>query len=313
MNEGDAGAVPKQVASDGAVEEVARMENARSPGEIDRYRRAFVGVAAMGLAATQFTTVRPAKAQGVSALNGATTERSTAASFALRQIDAGLLNVGYGEAGPPNGPVVIPLHGWPYDIHSFVDVAPLLAMAGYRVLVPYSRGHGTTHFLSSQTVRNGQQSLLAVDVIELMDALKIGEAIVAGYDWGARTACIIAALWPERCKALVSVSGYLIGSLAANRMPLPPKAELQWWYQYYFATNAAVPATNNTGVISQILSGGSPRRSGTLMTPHSIAVHRASTTRITSASSSTITAGGSAWLKASSNMTVWKSGWPKAR
>ncbi len=236
MNEGDADAAPKQVASDGAGEEVARMENPRPPGEIDRYRRAFVGVAAMGLAATQFTTVRSAKAQGGSALNGATTERSTAASLALRQIDAGLLNVGYAEAGPPNGPVVMLLHGWPYDIHSFVDVAPLLAMAGYRVIVPYSRGHGTTQFLSSQTVRNGQQSVLAVDVIELMDALKIGNAILAGYDWGARTACIIAALWPERCKALVSVSGYLIGNLAANRMPLPPKAELQWWYQYYFAT-----------------------------------------------------------------------------
>ncbi|MER8451632.1 alpha/beta hydrolase [Mesorhizobium sp. M1428] len=213
------------------------MENAESPKEIDRSRRAFVGAAAMGLAATQFTTVHSAQARPVSGLDGTKTERPTAASFAvLRQTDAGVLNVGYAEAGPPDGPVNILLHGWPYDIHSFVEVAPLLATAGYRVIIPYARGHGTTHFLSSQTVRNGQQSVLAVDVIELMNALKISHAIIAGYDWGARTACIVAALWPERCKALVSVSGYLIGSLAANRMPLPPKAELQWWYQYYFAT-----------------------------------------------------------------------------
>ena len=154
----------------------------------------------------------------------------------LKQIDAGLLNVGYAEAGPAEGPPVILLHGWPYDIHSYVDVAPLLASAGYRVIVPYLRGHGTTRFLSGETVRNGQQSVIAVDTIALMDALKIDKATVAGYDWGARTADIVAALWPERCKALVSVSGYLIGNQEAGRMPLPPKAELQWWYQYYFAT-----------------------------------------------------------------------------
>ena len=154
----------------------------------------------------------------------------------LKQIDAGVLNVGYAEAGPADGPVVILLHGWPYDIHSYVDVAPLLASAGYRVIVPYLRGYGTTRFLSSETVRNGQQSVIAVDIIALMDALKIEKATIAGYDWGARTANIIAALWPERCKAMVSVSGYLIGSQEAGKMPLPPKAELQWWYQYYFAT-----------------------------------------------------------------------------
>src|SRR6267378_1356665 len=154
----------------------------------------------------------------------------------LKQIDAGLLNVGYAEAGPANGPAVILLHGWPYDIHSYVDVAPLLASAGYRVIVPYMRGYGTTRFLSSETARNGQQSVIAVDIIALMDALKIVKATLAGYDWGARTADIVAALWPERCKALVSVSGYLIGSRESNKMPLPPKAELQWWYQYYFAT-----------------------------------------------------------------------------
>ena len=154
----------------------------------------------------------------------------------LKQIDAGVLNVGYAEAGPTDGPAVILLHGWPYDIHSYVDVAPLLAEAGYRVIVPYLRGYGTTRFLSSETIRNGQQSVLALDIIALMDALKIEKAILAGFDWGARTANVIAALWPEHCKALVSVSGYLIGSPEANKMPLPPKAELQWWYQYYFAT-----------------------------------------------------------------------------
>ena len=154
----------------------------------------------------------------------------------LKQIDAGVLNVGYAEAGPTDGPAVILLHGWPYDIHSYVDIAPLLAAEGYRAIVPYLRGYGTTRFLSSETLRNGQQSVLAIDITALMDALGIEKAILAGFDWGARTANVIAALWPERCKALVSVSGYLIGSPEANEMPLPPKAELQWWYQYYFAT-----------------------------------------------------------------------------
>ena len=158
-------------------------------------------------------------------------------SFAtLKQIDAGVLNVGYAEAGPANGPVVVLLHGWPYDIHTYVDVAPLLASAGYRVIVPHLRGYGTTRFLSSTTPRNGQPSAIAVDMIALMDALKIEKATIGGCDWGARTANIMAALWPERCKAMVSVSGYLIGSQEAGRMPLPPKAELEWWYQYYFAT-----------------------------------------------------------------------------
>jgi pimeloyl-ACP methyl ester carboxylesterase len=161
----------------------------------------------------------------------------TNTSFAsMKQIDAGLLNIGYAEAGPANGAAVILLHGWPYDIHSFVDVAPLLASAGYRVIVPHLRGYGSTRFLSSETLRNGQQSVVALDIVALMDALKIEKAIIAGFDWGARTADIVAALWPERCKALVSVSGYLIGSQAAGKTPLPPKAEFQWWYQFYFAT-----------------------------------------------------------------------------
>jgi pimeloyl-ACP methyl ester carboxylesterase len=154
----------------------------------------------------------------------------------LKQIDAGVLNIGYAEAGSSDGPVVILLHGWPYDIHSYVDVASLLASAGYRVIVPYLRGYGTTSFLSSETFRNGQQSVVALDIINLMDALKIDKAIIGGFDWGSRTADIIAALWPQRCKALVSVSGYLITNVKAQQQPLPPKAELGWWYQYYFAT-----------------------------------------------------------------------------
>jgi pimeloyl-ACP methyl ester carboxylesterase len=161
----------------------------------------------------------------------------TNTSFAtLKQIDAGVLIVGYAEAGPANGPPVILLHGWPYDIYSYVDVTPLLASAGYRVIVPYLRGYGTTRFLSNDTFRNGQPAALGMDTRAFMDALRIEKAVIAGFDWGARTANIIAALWPERCKALVSVSGYLIGSQASNQKPLPPKAELAWWYQFYFAT-----------------------------------------------------------------------------
>jgi pimeloyl-ACP methyl ester carboxylesterase len=154
----------------------------------------------------------------------------------LRQVEAGLLNVGYAEAGPGDGRPVVLLHGWPYDIHSYVEVAPLLAAAGYRVVVPYLRGFGTTRFRSDDTVRNGEQAALALDVIALLDALGIERAVLAGFDWGARTADIVAALWPQRCTGLVSVSGYLIGSQEAGKRPLPPAAELQWWYQYYFAT-----------------------------------------------------------------------------
>jgi pimeloyl-ACP methyl ester carboxylesterase len=162
---------------------------------------------------------------------------ATTASFGpLKQVDAGVLDVGYAEAGPVGGPAVLLLHGWPYDIHSYVEVTPLLAAAGYRVVVPHLRGYGTTRFRSGETFRNGQQSALAVDAVALMDALEIEQAIIAGFDWGARAANVIAALWPERCKAMVSVSGYLIGSPEANKLPLPPAAELQWWYQYYFAT-----------------------------------------------------------------------------
>jgi pimeloyl-ACP methyl ester carboxylesterase len=167
----------------------------------------------------------------------ATIMSGTYTSFAtLKQIDAGVLSVGYAEDGPANGPAVLLLHGWPYDIHSYVEVTPALASAGYRVIVPYLRGYGSTRFLASDAVRNGQQAALALDAIALLDALRIESAVVAGFDWGARTADIVAALWPQRCTALVSVSGYLIGSQAANQAPLPPQAELAWWYQYYFAT-----------------------------------------------------------------------------
>jgi pimeloyl-ACP methyl ester carboxylesterase len=154
----------------------------------------------------------------------------------LKQVDAGVINVGYVEAGPATGPVALLLHGWPYDIHSFAEVVPVLSGAGYRVIVPHLRGYGTTRFLAADAPRNGQQAALAVDAIKLMDALKVDKAVIGGFDWGARTADIVAALWPARCRALVSVSGYLIGSQEINRAPLPPKAELQWWYQYYFAT-----------------------------------------------------------------------------
>ena len=153
-----------------------------------------------------------------------------------KQVDAGLLSVGYVEAGPSDGPVVVLLHGWPYDIHSFVDVVPRLASAGYRVIVPYLRGYGTTRFLSNQTLRNGQQAAVALDIIALMDALQIRQAVIGGFDWGSRTANVLAALWPERCKAVVAVSGYIINNVEANRMPLSPEAEQGWWYQYYFAT-----------------------------------------------------------------------------
>jgi pimeloyl-ACP methyl ester carboxylesterase len=195
---------------------------------INHPRRRFLGTAALSIAVAKLAAISSAHAQS---------EPASVPSFgALRQVDAGVLNVGYAEAGPAEGPAVILLHGWPYDIHSYVEVAPVLALKGYRVFVPCLRGYGTTRFRSDATIRNGQQSALAAGVIALMDALKIEKAILGGFDWGARTASIVAALWPERVKAMVSVSGYLIGNPKANQQPLPPKAELQWWYQFYFAT-----------------------------------------------------------------------------
>lgn len=207
---------------------------------VDPERRRFFSAAAMTLAATQLDLAALAEAQSSTA-QGSKPPPSKAGignSFApLKQINAGPLSVAYAEAGPPDAPAVLLLHGWPYDIHSFVDVTPLLASAGYRVIVPYARGYGPTRFLSLNTVRSGEQAALAEDVIDLMDALKIQKPILGGYDWGGRSAGIVAALWPERCKGLVSVSGYLIGSQEAGKVPLPPKAEYQWWYQYYFATD----------------------------------------------------------------------------
>jgi pimeloyl-ACP methyl ester carboxylesterase len=201
------------------------------PQEINYDRRRFLSTAALAIAAAELGMIGPAPAGSSSIRPG------TNASFGpLKQIDAGALNVGYAEAGPADGPAVLLLHGWPYDIHSFVDVAPLLAAKGYRVIVPHLRGYGTTRFLSNDAVRNGQPSALALDAVSLMDALKIQKAILAGFDWGARTADIVAALWPERCTGLVAVSGYLIGNPEAGKIPLPPQAELQWWYQFYFAT-----------------------------------------------------------------------------
>jgi pimeloyl-ACP methyl ester carboxylesterase len=192
----------------------------------DRNRRRFLSAAAVAVAAAPLRAVSARRLQSASANTFGP----------LKQIEAGVLNIGYAELGPPQGGAVVLLHGWPYDIHSYVEVAPLLASAGYRVVVPYLRGYGTTRFLSSDTPRNGQQGALAADTIALMDALAIDRATIAGFDWGARTANIVAALWPERCTGTVSVSGYLIGSREANRSPLPPQAELDWWYQYYFST-----------------------------------------------------------------------------
>src|SRR5215469_15623948 len=204
------------------------MDKITSWQGVEYHRRRLLGAGALTIAAMQIGMIAPAVAQSDAA-------RHT--SFgSIKQIQAGVLTVGYAELGPADGPVVILLHGWPYDIHSYVDVAPQLAKAGYRVIVPYLRGYGTTHFLSNDTPRNGQQSVVAIDAIALMDALGIRQATIGGFDWGARTANIVAALWPERCKAMVSVSGYLIGNQASGRVPLPPSAELEWWYQFYFAS-----------------------------------------------------------------------------
>jgi pimeloyl-ACP methyl ester carboxylesterase len=212
------------------------MDTNKITEAVDQHRRSFIGAAAMTAAAAQFGMLSAAEAQP-DRPKLPDIKPGTNTSFGqLKQIDAGVLNVGYVEAGPAGGPPVLLLHGWPYDIYSFVDVVPLLVSVGYRVIVPYLRGYGTTRFLANDTVRNGQPSAIATDTVAFMDALKIDKAVLAGFDWGARTVNIVSALWPERCKASVSVSGYLIGSQEAGKMPLPPEAELQWWYQFYFAT-----------------------------------------------------------------------------
>jgi pimeloyl-ACP methyl ester carboxylesterase len=213
---------------------VAKIDKAE---QIDHSRRRFFGAAAVSAAAVQLGLTRAAPSQTKSSSLPAIKPGTNTSFGPLKQVDAGVLNVGYAEAGPANGAPVLLLHGWPYDIYSFVDVAPALASAGYRVIVPYIRGYGSTRFLAGDTMRSGQPSAVAVDMIAFMDALKIDQATIGGFDWGGRTANIIAALWPERCRAMVSVSGYLIGSQQSGRIPLPPKAELQWWYQFYFATD----------------------------------------------------------------------------
>ena len=197
-------------------------------------RRSFLNAASLGIAAAQLGLIGSAGAAVSSGAGGISPASNVFTD--IRQIRAGVLDVGYVDLGPRNGYPVVLFHGWPYDIHAFIDVAPILVAAGYRVLIPHLRGYGTTRFLSTDTPRNGQQASFTADAIAFLDALKIDKAIVAGFDWGARIAATLAALWPRRCTALVSVSGYLIGSQEANRKPLPPKAELQWWYQYYFAT-----------------------------------------------------------------------------
>jgi pimeloyl-ACP methyl ester carboxylesterase len=204
------------------------MDRKETDEGIDASRRRLCGSAAAVVAASQL---------GVLSVAGTPAAAASPSGFpSLKQIRAGLLDVSYAEVGPASGPPVILLHGWPYDIYSFVEVAPLLAAKGFRVIVPFLRGYGPTRFLSADTMRNGQPAALATDAIDLMDALKIRQAVLGGFDWGGRTADIVAALWPERVKGLVAVSGYLIGSQAAGKQPLPPEAELQWWYQFYFAT-----------------------------------------------------------------------------
>jgi len=206
--------------------------------QIDQQRRDFIGAMALTCAAAPLAAAaQPHTETSAEPRGGARAAAGANTSFtSLKRVQAGDLDVAYAEEGPADGTPVLLLHGWPYDIHSYVEVASTLAGVGYRVIVPYLRGYGGTRFVSSNTPRNAQQAALAADGLALLDALKIQRAVIAGYDWGARTANIMAALWPERCKAMVSVSGYLIGSQDLNRTPLPPKAELQWWYQYYFAT-----------------------------------------------------------------------------
>jgi len=273
------------------------------PKPIDHRRRRIIGVAAMSVTAAQFEslTIMNARAGAPVSFNS------------LKQIDAGVLNIGYVDTGPADGPVVILLHGWPYDIHSFAHAAPLLVAAGHRVIVPHLRGYGTTRFLSDAAVRNGQQSAVAVDLIALMDALKIERAVIAGFDWGARTANIVAALWPARCTAMVSVSGYLIGNQKAGAVPLPPAAELQWWYQYYFATERGRLGYEKyrrdfAKLIWQLASPKWHFDDATFSK-----ARQRSTTQIMSRWSSTTTVGASAWQRGRRAMTIWRSGWQPHR
>lgn len=281
--------------------------------QINHHRRRFFGMTAVALAAVELGVAGKAAAQSAAATLPAVKAGTNTSFEALKQVNAGVLDIGYAEAGKADGPVVLLLHGWPYDIYSFVDVAPLLVSAGYRVIVPYLRGYGTTRFLDQATARNGQPSALAADMIALLDALDIEKAVIAGYDWGGRTANIMAALWPERCKAMVSVSGYLIGSQEANKKPLPPKAELSWWYQFYFATERGVRVIKATPMISQSSSGRRRRRSGISTIRPSTDRQPPSTIPTMSKSSFTITAGASDLSKASPSMMTTRRGLLRCR
>lgn len=221
----------------------------------DPRRREFVQLAAAVAAALAAGPVA-ARAASAAPASGSRTPFGP-----IKQINAGPISIGYVDLGPRSGAPILLFHGWPYDIHAFADVAPLLVARGRRVIIPHLRGHGSTVFRSASTPRNAQQAALGADGVALMDALGIRQAVVAGFDWGARTADIMAALWPDRCKALISVSGYLIGSQAANAKPLPPAQELEWWYQYYFATERgkAGYAANTDAFNRQIWRLASPQ------------------------------------------------------
>ena len=268
------------------------------------------------LVTSEFNGIGSANAQSnVSAVADATiSNRNAPVPFGpLKQIDAGVLNIGYAEVGPANGRPVILLHGWPYDIHSFVDVAPLLASAGYRVIVPYLRGYGTTRFLSNDTFRNGQPAAIAVDIITMMDALKIPKATVGGFDWGARTANIMAALWPERCAAMVSVSGYLIGSQAGGKTAIAGRRpSSNGGTNITSPQNEAVKVMTDTDTTSRSSFGSLHRRNGTSTTRRSIAARHRSTIQTTSQSSSTTIGGASGSRPASPYTTDWKTGLPPA-
>lgn len=227
----------KQIEGGGEVDSDHRteghMENMLISQQSKPTRRGFLTAAALAVVATGF----PVELEAEDSVTGFNQESTPSTFPEVRQIKAGTLDIGYIDRGPADGPVVLLLHGWPYDIHSFAEVTDLLVKDSYRVIVPHLRGYGTTRFLLTDTPRNAQPAAFAVDVIALMDALGIKDATVGGFDWGARTADIVASLWPERCTGLVSFSGYLVGSQNAGHVPLSPAAELQWWYQFYFATD----------------------------------------------------------------------------
>jgi len=278
-------------------------------GDVNKSRRTLLGASALGLVAAQLGTVASANARGSNnnRISASGTAGTSKGSFGpLKHVNAGVLSIAYAEAGPGDGPPVLLFHGWPYDIHSYVDVVPILTAAGYRVLVPYLRGYGETRFLSASTPRNAQPAALAVDAISFTDALKIDKAIMGGFDWGGRNANLLAFLWPERVKALVSVSGYLVGSQAAVQMPLPPAAENKWWYLFYFATDRGQAGyAKNTKDFNRS-SGSKLRRNGRSMTRRSSALQGRLKIRISFVSHSTTIAGIWDWSRGSENTMDWR-------